>query len=74
MVVRQIDTVVSEVQIEAYYAKINSIFKILLVGKLRYINLVKENPNSKIKSKFSSLPKDRKELEQLAVQFKSYAF
>ena len=77
LVVRQIDTVVSEVQIEAYYAKNKQYFKNSSeLVKLRYINLVKENPKfAKIKSKFSSFTKkDRKELEQLAVQFKSYAF
>ena len=77
LVVRQIDTVVSEVQIEEYYAKNKQYFKNSSeLVKLRYINLVKENPKfAKIKSKFSSFTKkDRKELEQLAVQFKSYAF
>ncbi|MCA1966210.1 MAG: hypothetical protein LDL23_06115 [Flavobacterium sp.] len=77
LVVRQIDTVVSEAQIEAYYAKNKQYFKNSSeLVKLRYINLVKENPKfAKIKSKFSSFTKkDRKELEQLAVQFKSYAF
>ena len=77
LVIRQIDTVVTEVQIEAYYAKNKQFFKNSSeLVKLRYINLVKENPKfAKIKSKFSSFTKkDRKELEQLAVQFKSYAF
>lgn len=77
LVVRQIDTVVTEVQIEEYYAKNKQYFKNSSeLVKLRYINLVKENPKfAKIKSKFSSFTKkDRKELEQLAVQFKSYAF
>ena len=77
LVVRQIDTVVSEVQIEEYYAKNKQYFKNSSeLVKLRYINLVKENPKfAKIKSKFSSFTKkDRKDLEQLAVQFKSYAF
>lgn len=77
LVIRQIDTVVTEVQIEAYYTKNKQYFKNSSeLVKLRYINLVKENPKfAKIKSKFSSFTKkDRKELEQLAVQFKSYAF
>ena len=77
LVIRQIDTVVTEVQIEEYYAKNKQYFKNSSeLVKLRYINLVKENPKfAKIKSKFSSFTKkDRKELEQLAVQFKSYAF
>ncbi|MCW1147766.1 hypothetical protein [Flavobacterium lacisediminis] len=77
LVIRQIDTVVTETQIEEYYTKNKQYFKNSSeLVKLRYINLVKENPKfAKIKSKFSSFTKkDRKELEQLAVQFKSYAF
>ena len=77
LVIRQIDTVVTEDQIVSYYNKNKQYFKNSSeLVKLRYINLVKENPKfAKIKSKFSSFTKkDRKELEQLAVQFKSYAF
>lgn len=77
LVIRQIDTVVTEAQIEEYYTKNKQYFKNSSeLVKLRYINLVKENPKfAKIKSKFSSFTKkDRKELEQYAVQFKSYAF
>lgn len=77
LVIRQIDTVVTDGQIEEYYAKNKQYFKNSSeLVKLRYINLVKENPKfAKIKSKFSSFTKkDRNELEQLAVQFKSYAF
>ena len=77
LVIRQIDTVVTEAQIESYYNTNKQFFKNSSeLVKMRYINLVKENPKfAKIKSKFSSFTKkDRKELEQLAVQFKSYAF
>lgn len=77
LVIRQIDTVVTDTQIEDYYTKNKQYFNNSSeLVKLRYINLVKENPKfAKIKSKFSSFTKnDRKELEQLAVQFKSYAF
>ena len=77
LVIRQIDTIVTDVQIDDYYTKNKQYFKNSSeLVKLRYINLVKENPKfAKIKSKFSSFTKnDRKELEQLAVQFKSYAF
>ena len=77
LVIRQVDTVVTEEQIEDYYLKSKQYFKNATeLVKLRYINLVKENPKfAKIKAKFSSFTKkDRKELEQLAVQFKSYAF
>lgn len=77
LVIRQIDTIVTDSQIEDYYTKNKQYFKNSSeLVKLRYINLVKENPKfTKIKSKFSSFTKkDKKELEQLAVQFKSYAF
>ena len=77
LVIRQIDTIVTDEQIDDYYTKNKQYFKNSSeLVKLRYINLVKENPKfAKIKSKFSSFTKkDRKELEQLAVQFKSYAF
>lgn len=77
LVIRRVDTVVTEEQIENYYLKNKQYFKNASeLVKMRYINLVKENPKfAKIKAKFSSFTKkDRKELEQLAVQFKSYAF
>jgi hypothetical protein len=77
LVIRQVDTVVTEEQIENYYLKNKQYFKNASeLVKMRFINLVKENPKfAKIKAKFSSFTKkDRKELEQLAVQFKSYAF
>lgn len=77
LVIRQIDTTVTEEQIKKYYNENKQYFKNSSeLVKLRYINLVKENPKfSKIKSKFSSFTKkDRKDLEQMAVQFKSYAF
>lgn len=77
LVIRQIDTVVTEKEIEEYYNNNKQYFKNSNeLVKLRYINLVKENPKfAKIKSKFSSFTaKDKKELEQMAVKFKSYAF
>ena len=77
LVIRQVDTLITEDQIVDYYNKNKQYFKNLSeLVKLRYINLVKENPKfAKIKSKFSSFTKkDKKELEQMAVQFKSYAF
>ncbi|MBD3723693.1 MAG: hypothetical protein IE891_02630 [Flavobacteriaceae bacterium] len=77
LVVRQIDTVVSDAQINEYYEANKQFFKNSSeLVKLRYINLVKENPKfDKIKTKFSSFtPRDKKELADLAVQFKSYAF
>ncbi|MEZ4786867.1 MAG: hypothetical protein R2790_03040 [Flavobacterium haoranii] len=77
LVVRQIDTVVSDAQINEYYEANKQFFKNSNeLVKLRYINLVKENPKfEKIRTKFSSFtPKDKTELAELAVQFKSYAF
>ena len=77
LVIRQVDTLVTEKQIVDYYEKNKQYFKNPSeLVKLRYINLVKENPKfAKIKAKFTSFTKkDRKGLEELAVQFKSYAF
>jgi hypothetical protein len=77
LVIRQIDTVVTEAQIESYYNANKQFFKNSSeLVKMRYINLVKENPKfANIKAKFSSFTKkDIKELEQQAVKFKSYAF
>ena len=77
LVIRQIDTLVTNEQIVDYYKKNNQFFKSASeLVKMRYINLVKENPKfANIKSKFSSFTKnDKVYLEQAAVQFKSYAF
>jgi hypothetical protein len=77
LVKQQIDTVVTEAQISSYYSLNKQYFKNSSeLIKLRYINLVKENQKlDKIKSKFSSFTKnDRKDLQELAIQFKSYAF
>ncbi|CAM4064314.1 MULTISPECIES: hypothetical protein [Flavobacterium] len=77
LVIRKIDTIVSSEQIKDYYDQYKDFFKNSSeLVKLRYINLVKENPKfDKIQSKFSSFAtNDKKELEQLAIQFKSYAF
>lgn len=77
LVVRKIDTLITDDQIKEYYDKNQQFFKNSSeLVKLRYINLVKENPKfENIRAKFSSFaPKDKKDLEQLAIQFKSYAF
>ena len=77
LVVRQIDTLVTDEQIKMYYDKNKQFFNNSSeLVKMRYINLVKENLKFvNIKSKFSSFTKkDRKDLEQQAVNFKSYAF
>ena len=77
LVIRQIDTVVTEEEIKSYYNNNKQFFtNSSELVKMRYINLVKENPKFvNIKSKFTSFTKkDRLELEQQAINFKSYAF
>ena len=77
LVIRQIDTVVTEAEIKSYYKNNKQFFtNSSELVKMRYINLVKENPKFvNIKSKFTSFTKkDRLELEQQAINFKSYAF
>lgn len=77
LVFKKIDTVVTESEIKEYYDKNQQFFKNPTeLVKLRYINLVKENPKfENIKAKFTSFAeKDRKYLEDLSIQFKSYAF
>jgi len=77
LVFKKIDTVVTEVEIKEYYEKNKQFFKNPAeLVKLRYINLVKENPKfENIRAKFTSFAKkDIKYLEDLSIQFKSYAF
>lgn len=77
LIIRKIDTVVSNEEITNYYEANKQFFKNPNeLVKLRYINLVKENPKfDKIKSKFNSFtPKEQNELTEMAIQFKSYAF
>lgn len=77
LVKRQIDTVISQDEIQKYYVANKQYFKNTSeLVKLRYINLVKENPKfDKIRTKFVSFTKkDREELEALAIEYKSYAF
>ena len=77
LVIRKIDTTVTDEEINHYYEKNKQFFKNgSELVKLRYINLVKENPKfEKIKAKFTSFTeKDKKELNDLSIQFKSYAF
>lgn len=77
LVITKIDTVISNEEIETYYNKNKNNFKANSpLVKLRYINLVKGNNKLQtISAKFSSFSKkDKKELQNLAIQFKSYAF
>lgn len=73
----QIDTVITNAQIENFYTKNKEYFKSSNnLVKLRYINLVKENTKIEtIKAKFNSFTKkDINDLQDLAIDFKSYAF
>lgn len=77
MVIRQVDTIVTNEQINIFYEQNKQYFKNASeLVKLRYINLVKENPNfEKIRTKFTSFTvQDKTLLNDLSIQFKSYAF
>lgn len=77
LIIRKVDTIVSNDEINKYYEANKQFFKNPNeLVKLRYINLVKENPKfEKIRAKFNSFtPKDKNELAEMAIQFKSYAF
>lgn len=77
LVQTKIDTVISNDEIEKYYTTNKNNFKANSpLVKLRYINLVKGNAKfSAIKAKFLSFnSKDKKDLKNLAIQFKNYAF
>ena len=77
LVITKIDTVITNEEIEAYYNKNKNNFKANApLVKLRYINLVKGNNKLQtISAKFSNFSKkDKKDLQNLAIQFKSYAF
>ena len=77
LVFKKIDTLVTDTEIKEYYEKNKQFFKNPTeLVKLRYINLVKENPKfDNIRAKFTSFAKkDIKYLEDLSIQFKSYAF
>ena len=77
LIIRKVDTIVSNDEINKYYEANKQFFKNPNeLVKLRYINLVKENPKfDKIRAKFNSFtPKDKNELAEMAIQFKSYAF
>lgn len=77
LVVTKIDTVITNQEIEKYYNTNKNNFKANSpLVKLRYINLVKGNNKlARINAAFSSFKeKDKKELKNLAIQFKDYAF
>lgn len=77
LVITKIDTVITNEEIEKYYNTNKSNFKANSpLVKLRYISLVKGNNKlATISAKFSSFKsKDKKDLKNLAIQFKDYAF
>ncbi len=77
LVITKIDTVIANEEIEKYYNTNKSNFKANSpLVKLRYISLVKGNNKlATISAKFSSFKsKDKKDLKNLAIQFKDYAF
>jgi hypothetical protein len=77
LVITKIDTVITNEEIEKYYDTNKNNFKANSpLVKLRYINLVKGNNKlAIISAKFSSFKsKDKKDLKNLAIQFKDYAF
>lgn len=77
LVITKIDTVITKEEIEKYYNTNKNNFKANSpLVKLRYINLVKGNNKlGSISAKFSSFKsKDKKDLKNLAIQFKDYAF
>lgn len=77
LVVTKIDTVITNDEIKKYYETNKSNFKANSpLVKLRYINLVKGNNKlNSISAKFSNFKsKDKKDLKNLAIQFKDYAF
>ena len=77
IVKRSVDTVVSDVELKSYYDTNKENFKTNgVLVRLRYINLLKDNPKYEtIKSKFFDYKKsDRKFWDTYALQFKSFAF
>mgnify|MGYP003574974817 CR=1 FL=1 len=77
LVKRSVDTVVTTQDIEAYYKANKENFRTTgTLVRLKYIRLPKEHPKfAAIRSKFGSSKKaDIKALENMAIQFKSYAF
>jgi hypothetical protein len=77
LVVTKIDTIIAKEEIETYYKANKNNFKANSpLVKLRYISLAKGNNKlATISAKFSSFKsKDKKDLKNLAIQFKDYAF
>jgi hypothetical protein len=77
VVKRSVDTVVTKQELAAYYNANKDNFKTTgALVRLKYVRLDKEHPKfSLVKSRFlSGNKKDLKALNDMAIQFKSYAF
>lgn len=77
VVKRSVDTVVTKEELAAYYNTNKDNFKTTgTLVRLKYVRLDKEHPKfSLVKSRFlSGNKKDLKSLNDMAIQFKSYAF
>lgn len=77
LVKRSVDTLVSEEELEAYYKDNKENFRTSgTLVRLKYIKLAKDHPKfSQVRSRFlSGNKKDLKALNDMAIQFKSYAF
>ena len=77
LVKRSVDTTVSNNEVAAYYNANKENFRTTAtLVKLKYIRLPKDHPKfAAVQSRFGSSKKsDRKTLEDMAIQFKSYAF
>lgn len=77
LVKRSVDTTVTNDEVAAYYNANKENFRTTAtLVKLKYIRLPKDHPKfAAVQSRFGSSRKaDRKALEDMAIQFKSYAF
>lgn len=77
VVKRSVDTVVTQAELAAYYNANKENFKTTgTLVRLRYIRLAKDHPKfNALKGKFlSGSKKDLKALNDMSIQFKSYAF
>lgn len=77
VVKQSVDTVVTQAELESYYKANKENFKTTgTLVRLKYIRLAKDHPKlGQVKSRFlSGSKKDLKALNDMAIQFKSYAF
>lgn len=77
LVKRSVDTTVTDADVAAYYNSYKDNFRTTeTLVRLKYIKVDKEHPKfNTVKSRFlSGNKKDQKALQDMAIQFKSYAF